>query len=78
MKQPTQCDRVLDWLKRHGDITPMDAWNELGVYRLSGRIFDLRQMGYNIKTGRKDVVNRYGEKCQVAEYRLLKTENPAA
>lgn len=30
----SQCDRLLDRLKR-GPITPMEAWSELGIYPLA-------------------------------------------
>lgn len=33
----SQCARLLDRLER-GPITPMEAWNELGVYRLAARV----------------------------------------
>ena len=70
-KKTTQCDRVLEYLKNHKGITPMDAWNYLGVYRLGARIWDLKhKRGVNITKYMVDVPNRYGETCKVAEYRL--------
>jgi hypothetical protein len=70
-KKPTQCDRVLEYLENHKGITPMDAWNYLGVYRLGARIWDLKnKRGINITKYMVDVPNRYGETCKVAEYRL--------
>ena len=70
-KTPTQCDRVLTYLENHKGITPMDAWNYLGVYRLGARIWDLKhKRGIAIKKIMVDVPNRYGEICKVAEYRL--------
>ena len=70
-KTPTQCDRVLEYLKTHKGITPMDAWSKLGVYRLGARIWDLKhKQGIPIAKYMVDVPNRYGETCKVAEYRL--------
>lgn len=66
----TQCERVLEWLQERGDLDPMTAWQELGVYRLGARIFDLRKAGHNIERQLKDVSNRFGETCRVAYYRL--------
>jgi len=40
--------------------------------RLSGRIFDLRNDGYKIKTDVIPVKNRRGETCYVASYTLEK------
>ena len=45
----TQNDTVLAALKRM-TLTQAEAAIELGIWRLSARIFDLRSMGYNIKT----------------------------
>lgn len=66
----SQKDTILRHLKTHTGITSMEAFELYGITRLSGRIFDLRQDGYNIVSMIRDVVNRFGEKCRVAEYRL--------
>ena len=43
-----QAMRILNYIKKHGSITNMDAFRDLGITRLSGRIYDLREAGYNI------------------------------
>ena len=48
----------------------MDAFEQLGITRLSGRIFDLRSRGHNIVNVDHECVNRYGEKTKFVEYRL--------
>ena len=67
----TQCERVLDRLQR-GPITPMEAWNELGVYRLAARVSDLKEAGHKIVKRTVNVANRFGEICRVARYELVK------
>ena len=67
----SQCERLLDRLER-GPITPMEAWNELGVYRLAARVHDLRVAGHNVCKQNVTVSNRFGEKCKVASYWLAK------
>ena len=42
----------------------------MGIYRLSGRIYDLKEKGVGIKSSKTDVVNAFGEKCSVALYEL--------
>lgn len=42
--------QVLHYLQQHGSITPMQALNELGCYRLGARIWELRDAGYPIDT----------------------------
>jgi len=70
----TQLNRVAEYLKTHGSIDPLTAWNYLGTYRLGARILELRQQGWDIKTERKEVKNQFGEVCYVANY--VYHENP--
>ncbi len=69
MKKITQDLAVLEWLKEHTCINPMTALNELGCYRLSARIHQLRKQGYQISTKRIAKQGRFG-KVFFAEYRL--------
>jgi hypothetical protein len=48
MKPSTEA--VLAHLERHGVITGLDALRQLGVYRLSARINELREDGVAIQT----------------------------
>lgn len=65
----TQTERILDYLNRNETITQYDAMVELGIMRLASRINDLRRQGHRISSRRITVENRFGEKCNVAEYR---------
>ncbi len=65
-----QTDRLLAHLRTHGKINPLDAWQQLGIYRLGARVYDLRQAGHAIEKKTVEVRNRFGEPCRVAEYRL--------
>lgn len=68
----TQTEVILDYMKRNGSITSMQAFHELGITRLSARIFDLRKAGeiitnervyYKTDSGAKHYdVFRLGEK----------------
>lgn len=68
----TQAERLLSHLNQHGEIDPLSAWTQLGIYRLSARILDLRIAGHDIVMTRKQVKNRFHEDCSVASYRLMK------
>ena len=63
---------ILKHLKTHVGITQITALEKYGCMRLASRIADLRGEGYHIETNTKEVRNRWGEKCRVAEYRLVK------
>lgn len=65
---PTQAMRVLDYMRKHGSITQIEALTELGVMRLASRISDLRKDGAEIKSEMVKVRNRYGETCRVKRY----------
>ena len=66
-----QEERLLDYLKTNEKISPMEAWTELGIYRLSDVVFKLRNKDFEIETERKSVMNRFDEPCNFAEYKLL-------
>jgi hypothetical protein len=67
-KPDTQTERLAAWLRAHGSITPLEAWSELGIYRLAARINDLRKQNVPIDTETVTVRNRFGEPCTVARY----------
>ncbi len=67
---PTQAQRVLDYMIEVGSITQLEALSELGVMRLASRIADLRRQGFDIISKSVPVVNRYGETCYIKCYRL--------
>lgn len=65
---PTQCERVLAYIEKHGSITQFDAFFELGIMRLASRISELRKKGYKFRWEWVDVKNRYEESCRVKKY----------
>jgi len=67
----TQCDRLLSRLER-GPVDPMVALNELGIYRLAARAWDLKCAGHKVIKQVVKVTNRFGESCRVASYSLDK------
>lgn len=55
---------------RAGPVTALDALNNLGIYRVSARIHELRDAGYMINTRLIEVSTKTGGKCRVAQYSL--------
>ncbi len=72
---PTQAERILDYMHEHGGITQFDALKELGVMRLASRISELRRNGHEISSKMVKVKNRYGETCRVKRYSLRNGAN---
>lgn len=73
-RRPTQCDRIIRYMRQHGSITQFDATGKLGVLRLASRISELKKMGYTITSKMDSVLNRFGEKCSVKRYYLEEEE----
>jgi hypothetical protein len=69
-KRLSQCDRVLAYIKEHGYITDNDAHDDLGVNRLSGRVYDLKDKGYDIRLEWRSGRNRYGRMVRYGAYYL--------
>lgn len=66
----TQTERVIKHLKEYGSITPLEAIREYGITRLGARIWDLRDLGYDIETQTETSKNRFGDKTSYAKYVL--------
>lgn len=56
---------------KHGGITAREAMQELGIMRLSARIWELKREGVNIITERTKGANRYGETCYFDTYKVV-------
>ena len=48
----TQCEQILAHLRK-GTLTPIDALNAYGVFRLAARVKDLRDQGHDVVTIRE-------------------------
>jgi len=67
MKTESQTKQLKKWLKSGKTISPLQALNQLGIYRLASRCFDLRNEGMNIETKMIHLGN-----VKYAQYRLKK------
>lgn len=73
-ERPTQVTRVLEHLKKHGSITTYDAFVKYGITRLSARIFEIRELGYGIKTKVITGKDRYNEPTHWTLYELVRED----
>ena len=71
----TQCERVLEYMKKFGSITQLEAIRDIGCMRLASRIADLKDQGHAIGRRMKTEKNRYGNTVSFAEYYLEEDEN---
>ena len=66
----TQCDMILRFMQENGGITQLEAAQEFGCFRLSGRISDLKQRGIPIGKTMVSRKNRYGKSIAFARYSI--------
>jgi len=66
----TQSQRVLEYIRAYGSITPLEAMRDLGCYRLAARIHDLKAEGHDIESDSVSVRTRTGSTTMVARYRI--------
>lgn len=66
----TQNEKIKAYFETHYGITAKQAMEELGIYRLGARIYDLKKAGVPIKSGMIDVPTRDGGTTKVKLYWL--------
>ena len=66
----SQKDKVLRHLKQVGPITPIEAFNDYAIMRLTSRICELKDEGHKIKSELISSKNRFGEKVSFSKYTL--------
>ena len=62
----SQNKQIADYLNKGKKLTPIDALNKFGCFRLAARIADLRNEGMNIVT----TTIKLDNKKQVAQYSI--------
>lgn len=65
-----QKQQVLDYMNRFGSISSMEAFQDLGITRLSAVIFNLRAEGRKIKGVTEKSKNRLGKPTKYSRYSL--------
>ena len=62
--------RTLQYLLDFGSISNFEAFEDLGITRVSARICELRKDGYPIISIPETRKNRYGETTRYTRYRM--------
>lgn len=71
----TQTERVEQYMRDFGSITQLEAMKDLGVMRLSARIWDLKNRnGVRIKAKQEKAFNRYGDAVFFVRYSIEKED----
>lgn len=56
-----QTERIVEYINKFGSITSKEAFIDLGISRLSARIADLKDEGYEFDDAWETSKNRFGE-----------------
>ena len=70
----TQCEKVIDYMKRNGSITSAQAYQDLGIMRLASRISDIERSGVAIDRETETGKNRFGERTHFTRYSIRGSE----
>jgi hypothetical protein len=75
----TQKDRILEYIKEHGSITPLEFTRDIGGIDLARTISYMRlKQGIDYIVGEPETsVNRYGEKVTYYRYSFRKEQKDA-
>ena len=73
----TQHTLIIDYMKEHGSITTAEAFNDLGITKLTTRISELRAGGIPIRQRAESSVNRFGAPVTYNRYWLDEKQNKA-
>lgn len=67
----SQRKRLVSFLKKHGSVSRMEAFKELGIVELSSRIGEINAEGeYLITSDWEHSVNQFGEPIRYKRYKL--------
>jgi len=69
-----QCNKLLDYLKKHDCITTSEARELLDIYYPPARIFELKAEGYLINTVWVTWTSEYQIKHRIAKYVLVQQQ----
>lgn len=65
-----QLNRLMEYLKTHGEVTRATAMSECSIANLTACISKLRDRGVKIITDKRTGRNQFGEPISYAVYRL--------
>jgi len=66
----TQQQRILQYMRDFGSISPMEAFRDLGITKLATRISEITRGGQAVTKSLVASRNRYGEMVRYMRYSL--------
>ena len=77
MGQMNQRELILEYITRFGSITPMQAFNDLGITKLATRISEMRRDGMEFNIEIVSSKNRFNRTVHYAKYSFIKEKKNA-
>ena len=74
-KKPTQCEKILSYIRQYGSISSWQGYADLSITQLGARIYELKEQGHVFKKERVYTKNRMGEDTHYDKYMLVEDEN---
>ena len=71
----TQCERIVEYIKTFGSISPLEAFRDLGITKLATRISEMRKTGMEFEQEYLKGKNRFGEDVYFMRYYLPKEDD---
>ncbi len=66
----TQAQRIVDYIKEHGSITPYEAFRDLGITKLATRVSEMQKSGIKFEKSLVKSKNRFGDAVTYMKYTL--------
>ena len=60
---------ILDYIAAYGSISPMEAFMDIGITKLSTRISEMKVLGIQFSQAYEGRTNRFGKKVRYMRYR---------
>lgn len=59
---------ILDYIIAFGSISPMEAFSDLGITKLSTRVSEMKVLGIQFSQNYEGRINRFGKKVRFMRY----------
>lgn len=66
----TQYERITQYIRDFGSISPMEAFRDLGITKLATRVSEMRKCGMEFDQELEKTTNRYGDPVRYMRYRF--------
>lgn len=66
----TQAQRIINYIRQFGSISPMEAFMDLGITKLATRVSEMKKEGIEFEQKYESTKNRFGEPVWYMRYSL--------